>query len=50
LNQELLDAGVLVDGSGLKPTSKRLLVKFSKGQRSIVDGPFTESKEIAATG
>jgi len=47
-NEELLKAGVLVDLSGLQPTSKGFRVKFSGGQRSIVDGPFTEAKELIA--
>lgn len=47
-NEELLNAGVLVDGSGLQPTSKGFRVKFSRGKRTIVDGPFTDSKEIVA--
>jgi hypothetical protein len=47
-NEELLQAGVLVDLSGLQPTSKGFRVKFSGGKRTIVDGPFTESKELIA--
>lgn len=47
-NEELMKAGVLVDLSGLQPTSKGFRVKFSGGKRSIVDGPFAESKEIVA--
>ena len=47
-NEELMKAGVLVDLSGLQPTSKGFRVKFSGGKRSIVDGPFTESKEVVA--
>jgi len=47
-NEELQKAGVLVDLSGLQPTSKGFRVKFSGGKRTIVDGPFTESKEIIA--
>ena len=47
-NEELLKAGVLVDLSGLQPTSKGFRVKFSGGKRTIVDGPFTESKELVA--
>jgi hypothetical protein len=47
-NEELLKAGVLVDLSGLQPTSKGFRVKFSGGKRTIVDGPFTESKELIA--
>jgi hypothetical protein len=47
-NEELMKAGVLVDLSGLQPTSKGFRVKFSGGKRTIVDGPFTESKELIA--
>jgi hypothetical protein len=47
-NEELLKAGVLVDLSGLQPTSKGFRVKFAGGKRTIVDGPFTESKELIA--
>src|ERR1043165_9175057 len=47
-NEELLKAGVLVDLSGLKPSSQGFRVKMSGGKRTIVDGPFTESKELIA--
>jgi len=47
-NEELLKAGVLVDLSGLQPSSKGFRVKFSGGKRAIVDGPFAESKELIA--
>jgi len=47
-NEELMKAGVLVDLSGLKPTSQGFRVKFSGGKRSIVDGPFAETKELIA--
>jgi hypothetical protein len=47
-NEELQNAGVLLDLSGLKPTSAGARVKFSNGKRTVVDGPFTESKEIVA--
>jgi hypothetical protein len=47
-NEELIKAGVLVDLSGLQPTSKGFRVKFSGGKRTIVDGPFTESQELIA--
>ena len=47
-NEELLKAGVLVDLSGLKPSSQGFRVKISGGKRTIVDGPFTESKELIA--
>jgi hypothetical protein len=47
-NEELVNAGVMVDGSGLQPSSKGFRVKFSGGERKIVDGPFTEAKELIA--
>jgi len=47
-NEELLKAGVLVDLSGLQPSSKGFRVRFSGGKRTIVDGPFAESKELIA--
>src|SRR5215467_13302709 len=47
-NEELMKAGVLVDLSGLQPSSKGFRVKFAGGKRSVVDGPFTESKELIA--
>jgi hypothetical protein len=47
-NEELMKAGVLLDLSGLQPTSKGARVKFSGGKRTVIDGPFTESKELIA--
>jgi hypothetical protein len=47
-HEELAKAGVLIDGSGLKPTSKGARVKFSGSQRTWIDGPFAESKEVIA--
>jgi hypothetical protein len=47
-NEELAKAGVLVDMSGLQPSSKGALVKFSGGKRTVIDGPFAESKELIA--
>jgi hypothetical protein len=47
-HEELAKAGVLVDGSGLQPSSKGWRIKYSKGQRSFVDGPFAETKELVA--
>ena len=47
-NEELQKAGVLLDLSGLKPTSKAVKVRFSGGKRTVVDGPFAEAKEIIA--
>lgn len=47
-HEELAKAGVLLDASGLQPSSKGWKVKYSGKRRSIVDGPFTESKELIA--
>jgi hypothetical protein len=47
-NEELVKAGVMLDGAGLQPTSKGAKVKFSGGKPKVVDGPFTEAKEIVA--
>lgn len=47
-HEELAKAGVLLDASGLQPTSKGARIKYSGGKRAWVDGPFTEAKEIIA--
>jgi len=47
-HEELARAGVLLDASGLQPTSKGIRIRYSKGKRTIIDGPFTESKELIA--
>jgi hypothetical protein len=47
-NEELQKAGVLLDMSGLKPTSKAVKVQFSNGKRTVLDGPFAEAKEVIA--
>ena len=47
-NEELVKAGVMLAGEGLQPTSKGKRVKFSGGAPTVVDGPFTESKELVA--
>jgi hypothetical protein len=47
-NEEMVRAGVLLAGEGLKPSSKGARVKFSGNKRTVVDGPFTESKELVA--
>ena len=47
-NEELVKAGVMLDGQGLHPTSKAKRVKFSGSQRTVIDGPFAESKELIA--
>ena len=47
-NEELVKAGVLVDAAGLQPSSKGARIRFSGGKRSVIDGPFTETKELIA--
>ena len=47
-NQELVKAGVMLAGEGLHATSKGARIRFSGGQATVVDGPFTESKELIA--
>jgi hypothetical protein len=47
-NEELVKAGVMLDGAGLQPSSKGFRVKFAGGKRTMVDGPFTETKELIA--
>lgn len=47
-NEELAKAGVLLAAEGLAPTSKGARVKFSGDKRTVIDGPFTESKELIA--
>jgi hypothetical protein len=47
-NEELTKAGVLLDLSGLHPSAEGVRVRFSGGERTVVDGPFTEAKEIVA--
>ena len=45
-NEELVKAGVLLAGEGLQPSSKGKRVKFSGTNRTVIDGPFTETKEL----
>jgi hypothetical protein len=45
-NDELLKAGVLLDVSGLRPSSAGARVRFAGGKRKVIDGPFTETKEL----
>ena len=47
-NEELAKAGVLLAGEGLQPSSKGARVKFSGKKRTVVDGPFAETKELIA--
>jgi hypothetical protein len=47
-NEELVKAGVMLAGEGLTPTSRGAKVRFEGGKRTVIDGPFTESKELVA--
>jgi hypothetical protein len=47
-NEELVKAGVLLAAEGLAPTSKGARVKFSGDKRTVIDGPFAETKELVA--
>jgi hypothetical protein len=47
-NEEMVKAGVMLAGEGLHPTSKGARLKFSGGKTKVIDGPFTESKELIA--
>jgi len=47
-NEELAKAGVLLDADGLKPTSEGVRIQYSGSKRTVVDGPFAESKELIA--
>ena len=47
-NEELVKAGVMLAGEGLHPSSKGVRVKFSGTRRTVVDGPFAETKELIA--
>jgi hypothetical protein len=47
-NEELVKAGVMLAGEGLQPSSKGARVRFSGQKRSVIDGPFAETKELVA--
>ncbi len=47
-NEELVQAGVMLAGEGLQPSSKGARVKFSGSKRTVIDGPFAETKELIA--
>ena len=47
-NEELVKAGVMLAGEGLHPTSRAKRVRFSGKSRTVIDGPFTETKELVA--
>jgi hypothetical protein len=47
-NEQLVKAGVMLAGEGLHPSSKGARVRFSGGKRTVIDGPFAETKELIA--
>ena len=47
-NEELVKAGVMLAGEGLQPSAKGARVRFSKGKKTVIDGPFAETKELVA--
>jgi hypothetical protein len=47
-NEELVKAGIMLAGDGLKPTSRAKRVQFSGSNRRVIDGPFAETKELVA--
>ena len=47
-NEQLVKAGVMLAGEGLHPTSKGVRVRFSGSKRTVIDGPFAETKELIA--
>src|SRR5437773_738049 len=47
-NEELVKAGVMLGGEGLQPSSKGARVRFSGAKRTVIDGPFAETKEMVA--
>jgi len=47
-NEELVNAGIMLSGEGLHPSSKGVRIKFSGNKRAVIDGPFAETKELIA--
>ena len=47
-NEELIKAGIMLAGDGLKPSSKGKRMRFSSGKKTVIDGPFAETKELVA--
>ena len=47
-NEELVKAGIMLDGAGLQPSSRGARVRYSGGKRTVIDGPFAETKELIA--
>lgn len=47
-NEEMVKAGIMLDGNGLHPSSKGARIRFSDSKRTVIDGPFAETKELVA--
>ncbi|AMN44933.1 YciI family protein [Rhodoplanes sp. Z2-YC6860] len=47
-NEEMVKAGIMLDGNGLQPSSKGARIRFSGKNRTVIDGPFAETKELVA--
>jgi hypothetical protein len=47
-NEEMVKAGIMLDGNGLQPSSKGARIRFSGPKRTVIDGPFAETKELVA--
>lgn len=47
-NEEMVKAGIMLDGAGLKPSSRGARIRFSGNKRTVIDGPFAETKELIA--
>jgi hypothetical protein len=47
-NEEMVKAGVMLDGTGLQPSSKGARVRFAGGKRTVIEGPFAETKDLIA--
>ena len=47
-NEEMVKAGIMLDGAGLQSSQKGARIRFSGGKRSVIDGPFAETKELIA--
>ena len=47
-NEEMVKAGIMLDGNGLQPSSKGARVRFEGDKRTVIDGPFAETKELVA--
>ena len=47
-NEQMIQAGIMLAGEGLQPSSKGTRVRFSGGKRTVIDGPFAETKELVA--